>query len=344
MTSEPPSNASFTPIGHVESSLVERAHAPRQGDEGAADAWLRFHREYEDALRGLQPGEEVLLFTWLDRADRSVLRVHPRDDPGAPLLGVFSTRSADRPNPIGLHRVRLIEIARPTLIRVGPLEALDGTPILDIKPLLDSAECTPRMRPFPAESSMRWRRLDGPGHETARVRRSTTGWLLTGEVEVGQGEATVRVRYAVECDPQWRTRGVSVEGEEAGVTTRIVLSADGAGSWASGGTPMPELNGALDIDLGFTPATNLLPIRRLALAVGDSARVQTAWVRFPEMRVEVLDQTYTREAEQRYHYQALVDGEPFSARLDVDACGQVRRYEQLWEAEPPEPAAQRIAP
>jgi hypothetical protein len=99
------------------------------------------------------------------------------------------------------------------------------------------------------------------------------------------------------------------------------------------GKPLSEVAGALDVDLGFTPATNTLPIRRLALAVGESAPVRSCWLRFPELRLEPLEQTYTRESEQTFRYQALVDGEPFMARLDTDAHGRVLRYEGLWEAE-----------
>lgn len=124
------------PIGHVNSPLVDRADAPRQGDEGAPEAWLDFDPEYQEGLRDLREGEEVLLLTWLHRADRETLRVHPRGNPRAPQLGVFSTRSPDRPNPVGLHRVRLVEIASPTRIRVRDLEAIDGTPIIDVKPVL----------------------------------------------------------------------------------------------------------------------------------------------------------------------------------------------------------------
>jgi tRNA-Thr(GGU) m(6)t(6)A37 methyltransferase TsaA len=127
------------PIGRVGSSLLERDDAPRQGDEGAPEAWLLFAPEFEAGLRDLRVGEEVLLLTWLDRADRETLRVHPRDDPAVPLRGVFSTRSADRPNPIGIHRVRILEIATPTHVRVSALEALDGTPIVDVKPVLGRA-------------------------------------------------------------------------------------------------------------------------------------------------------------------------------------------------------------
>jgi tRNA-Thr(GGU) m(6)t(6)A37 methyltransferase TsaA len=125
------------PIGRVRSPLVEPGDAPKQGFEGAPDAWLEFAPEVEAGLQDLAAGQEVLILTWLDRADRDSLRVHPRDDPTLPLRGVFSTRSADRPNPIGLHRVRIAEIATSTRVRVLDLEAVDGTPVLDVKPVLD---------------------------------------------------------------------------------------------------------------------------------------------------------------------------------------------------------------
>jgi tRNA-Thr(GGU) m(6)t(6)A37 methyltransferase TsaA len=127
---------SLRPIGRVESPLADRASAPRQGDEGAPEAWLVFDAGVADGLRDLQVGEEVLLLTWLDRADRNVLVVHPRGDRTRPETGVFSTRSPDRPNPIGLHRVRIAAIEGLRL-RVRDLEAIDGTPILDVKPVLD---------------------------------------------------------------------------------------------------------------------------------------------------------------------------------------------------------------
>jgi tRNA-Thr(GGU) m(6)t(6)A37 methyltransferase TsaA len=119
-------------VGHVESTLRALDDAPRQGDEGAPDAWLMIEPAFAGALAGLQAGDEVMLLTWLDRADRATLAVHPRNDPAAPLTGVFATRSPARPNPIGLHRVavRAIDGLR---LRVGPLEAIDGTPIVDVK-------------------------------------------------------------------------------------------------------------------------------------------------------------------------------------------------------------------
>ena len=134
-----PRHVELPPSGRVVWSLTDSDRAPRQADEGAPEAWLVFDDDVLDGLCDLQPGDEVLLLTWLDRARRDVLRVHPRSDPSRPLQGVFSTRSPDRPNPIGLHRVRItaVEGAR---IRAESLEALDGTPILDLKPVLGPTE------------------------------------------------------------------------------------------------------------------------------------------------------------------------------------------------------------
>ena len=123
-------------IGRVESALIDVAAAPRQADEGAPEAWLVFEPEVVDALANIRPGDEVILITWLDRARRDVLRVHPRGDTSRPQEGVFSTRSPHRPNPIGLHRVQVAAVDG-RRVRVRHLEAVDGTPILDVKPVLD---------------------------------------------------------------------------------------------------------------------------------------------------------------------------------------------------------------
>jgi tRNA-Thr(GGU) m(6)t(6)A37 methyltransferase TsaA len=125
----------LTTIGEVESPLTDTALAPKQGDEGAPEAWLVFRTEVLDGLDSLEAGDQVIVLTWLDRARRDVLRVHPRDDPSKPLRGVFNTRSADRPNPIGLHVVEIVAIDGHRL-RVRNLEAVNATPILDIKPVL----------------------------------------------------------------------------------------------------------------------------------------------------------------------------------------------------------------
>jgi tRNA-Thr(GGU) m(6)t(6)A37 methyltransferase TsaA len=122
-------------IGRVESPLTDRASAPKQGDEGAPEASLAFEPAFAEALAGIAAGDDLLVLTWLDRARRDVLRVHPRGDPTRAQQGVFNTRSPDRPNPIGLHRVTVVAIEGMRM-RVRDLEALDGTPIVDVKPLL----------------------------------------------------------------------------------------------------------------------------------------------------------------------------------------------------------------
>ncbi|MCF6523640.1 tRNA (N6-threonylcarbamoyladenosine(37)-N6)-methyltransferase TrmO [Streptomyces sp. JJ36] len=134
VVSEAPSYR-IEPVGYVESPLSERRDAPKQGFEGAPDTWLVFRPEVGEALRDLRAGDEVYVLTWLHQADRGVLRVHPRDDPEQPERGVFGTRSPDRPNPVGLHRVRIAAVDGLRL-RVHDLEAIDGTPLVDVKPLL----------------------------------------------------------------------------------------------------------------------------------------------------------------------------------------------------------------
>jgi tRNA-Thr(GGU) m(6)t(6)A37 methyltransferase TsaA len=123
------------PIGVVRSPLVRREDAPRQGTEGAPDAWIVLEPSSADTLPGIRAGDRLVLVTWLHEADRSVLQVHPRDDLTRPLTGVFATRSSDRPNPLGLHEVAVLGIDG-LEVAVGPLEAIDGTPVVDIKPAL----------------------------------------------------------------------------------------------------------------------------------------------------------------------------------------------------------------
>jgi tRNA-Thr(GGU) m(6)t(6)A37 methyltransferase TsaA len=125
----------LAPIGRVESPLTDPDSAPKQGDEGAPEAWLVFEPAVVDALGGIRAGDEVIVLTWLHRARRDVLRVHPRGDPSRAEQGVFSTRSPHRPNPIGLHRVVVTSIDRGR-VRVRNLEAVDGTPVVDVKPVL----------------------------------------------------------------------------------------------------------------------------------------------------------------------------------------------------------------
>ena len=127
---------SLRPIGRIRSSLRTRKEAPRQGSEGAPDAWLEVDSAFARGLSRIAAGDELVVITWLHRADRAVLEVYPRDDPAVPLTGVFATRSPDRPNPLGLHRVTVREISG-TRLQIGPLEAIDGTPVVDIKVALE---------------------------------------------------------------------------------------------------------------------------------------------------------------------------------------------------------------
>jgi tRNA-Thr(GGU) m(6)t(6)A37 methyltransferase TsaA len=128
------------PVGVVRSPLKSRDECPKQGFEGAPDAWLEIDPAFVAALDGLTVGREILVLTWFHQADRDLLKVHPRGDPNRLMRGVFSTRSPDRPNPIGLHRVEVLEIQESGRVRVRPLEAVDGTPIVDIKSVMLESE------------------------------------------------------------------------------------------------------------------------------------------------------------------------------------------------------------
>jgi tRNA-Thr(GGU) m(6)t(6)A37 methyltransferase TsaA len=123
------------PIGFIHSPLKHPEEAPKQGSEGAPDAWLEVNPTVAEGLQGIAAGDEIILITWFHKAYRDILKLHPRGDKNMPLTGVFATRSPDRPNPLGLHRVTVLEIAGDKL-KVGPIEAIDGTPVVDIKPVL----------------------------------------------------------------------------------------------------------------------------------------------------------------------------------------------------------------
>jgi tRNA-Thr(GGU) m(6)t(6)A37 methyltransferase TsaA len=127
--------AQLRPVGVITSELKARSEAPRQGDEGAPDAWLDVNASVAEALQGIAVGDQLVVITWFHQADRDALQVHPRGDANTPLTGVFATRSPDRPNPLGLHTVTVRAIEG-TRLRIGPIEAIDGTPVVDIKPAL----------------------------------------------------------------------------------------------------------------------------------------------------------------------------------------------------------------
>jgi len=130
-------NFEISPIGYVRSTLKERSGAPRQGWEGAPDASLEIDRAFVEALEGIEAGQEIWILTWLHESERTVLKVHPRDCLEKPLAGVFATRSPDRPNPIGLHRAKILHREGAQRVRVQGLEAIDGTPVVDIKPVIE---------------------------------------------------------------------------------------------------------------------------------------------------------------------------------------------------------------
>ena len=131
--------AQFRAIGVIRSALKSRGKAPKQGAEGAPDAWLEVSSFAAQGLDGLLVGHDIIVVTWLHRARRDVLKVHPRSDRRRPLTGVFATRSPDRPNPLGLHRVTVRRVIKNRL-RIGPIEAIDGTPVIDIKPVLSGLQ------------------------------------------------------------------------------------------------------------------------------------------------------------------------------------------------------------
>jgi tRNA-Thr(GGU) m(6)t(6)A37 methyltransferase TsaA len=131
----PETQYSLYPVGVVHSPLKHREEAPKQGSEGAPDAWIEVHPTVAEGLDGIGVGDEIIVITWLHQAHRDILRLHPRGDKTMPLTGVFATRSPDRPNPLGLHQVTVLEIDGNRL-RVGPIEAIEGTPVVDIKPVL----------------------------------------------------------------------------------------------------------------------------------------------------------------------------------------------------------------
>ena len=131
----PRATAQLHPICVIRSSIKTRRQAPKQGSEGAPDAWLEVNASVAEALHGIAAGDELIVLTWLHQANRKTLKVHPRSDPNRRLTGVFATRSPDRPNPIGLHQVTVREVAG-TRLRIGPIEVIDATPVVDIKPIL----------------------------------------------------------------------------------------------------------------------------------------------------------------------------------------------------------------
>jgi hypothetical protein len=175
-----------------------------------------------------------------------------------------------------------------------------------------------------------WRRLDRAGHDSAWVSPDERGWRLAGTAIFAQDEQPCRLSYRVICDADWRTVAARVEGWVGRRLIEIDLAVD-AGVWRLNGTERPEVTGCLDLDLHFSPSTNLLPIRRLDLAVGQSASVTAAWLRFPEFTLEPLEQTYRRIASTTYRYESA--GGAFIRDLAVNDTGFVVEYPDFWTSE-----------
>ena len=180
-------------------------------------------------------------------------------------------------------------------------------------------------------STILWRRLDLPGHEIAGLLCDATRPVLSGLVLVAHKGRPCRLEYRIECDAEWRTRIVLIHGQLGDAPVSLDLFRSEKGAWVVNRVLAPPLQGCIDVDLGFSPSTNLLPIRRLSLAVGDSSAVRAAWVRFPELTVEVLEQTYTRTSENAYLYESA--GGAFRRELTVNDAGFVTDYPELWRAE-----------
>jgi hypothetical protein len=175
-----------------------------------------------------------------------------------------------------------------------------------------------------------WRRLDRPGHEAARLLARGGGWELSGTAVFDQAGAPCCLAYSIECGPEWLTHRATVSGWAGNHTIRLEIETDSAGRWLLDRAPASAVFGCLDLDLAFSPSTNLLPIRRLNLAIGQASEVRAAWLRFPELELEPLDQRYTRLDDRTYRYESA--GGTFMRILRTNAAGFVLSYPGLWEA------------
>jgi uncharacterized protein len=176
-----------------------------------------------------------------------------------------------------------------------------------------------------------WRRRDVPGYESCRIFRRETGWQLDGAAVLAYEGSACRLDYVIACDRQWVTQSAVVSGWVGPRVIDITVTRDASGQWRMNETACTAVSGCVDIDLNFSPSTNLLPIRRLELAIGQTAAVQAAWLRLPTFELEPLPQTYTRIAERVYRYES--NGGRFVADVTVDAQGLVLDYGEIWSRE-----------
>lgn len=185
---------------------------------------------------------------------------------------------------------------------------------------------SPRME----DAHILWTRLDRPGHEVARLRETTNGHGLEGAAVFAETSQPCDVRYTIACDRMWRTISLELKGWIGNREIALAVTVDDARRWVVNGHPAPDLHGCDDVDLGFSPSTNLLPIRRMSLEVGQRAAIRAGWVRFPACVVEPLDQLYERIARSTYRYESA--GGRFTALLEVNDAGFVTSYPGFWEA------------
>jgi hypothetical protein len=180
------------------------------------------------------------------------------------------------------------------------------------------------------ERTILWRRVDRPGHEGARLSRTSEGWEIAGRAALlgNEGEGC-GLAYEIRCDPAWRTVSASVSGFVGSRAIAVDIAVDSSGRWVANGVPQPQVEGCVDIDLNFSPSTNLLPIRRLKLGVGAEAAVRAAWLRFPSFALEPLEQLYRRLSERVYLYES--GGGTFTADLEVDEAGFAILYPGIAE-------------
>jgi hypothetical protein len=176
-----------------------------------------------------------------------------------------------------------------------------------------------------------WRRLDQAGHDSALLREDAAGAVVEGTAVFSEASRPCRLDYRIVCDAGWRTVSARITGWLDATALDVAIDVDAARRWTFNGGPCQDVQGCDDIDLSFTPATNLLPIRRSQLAVGQKVAVRAAWLRFPAMSLETLDQTYERVSESRYRYES--GGGSFVALLETNGVGLVTRYPGLWQLE-----------
>jgi uncharacterized protein len=181
------------------------------------------------------------------------------------------------------------------------------------------------------DSVMLWRRLDEPGHESAHLLFRESCWHLTGTAVFAYNQLSCRLDYLVICNLEWQTISTKVTGWVGSVMIEIDLLVDSAHHWQTNGVECPAVTGCIDVDLGFSPSTNLLAIRRLDLDIGQEAKARAAWLSFPGFTLEPLEQLYRRNQEASYYYESA--GGRFVTELEVNAVGFITKYPSLWQVE-----------